>query len=261
MQAQRTLEPPAAVPPAVTGVAVVSRPASGDTYGPGEAIRVRVTFGEAVAVDASGGTPRLKIKMDPGWGEFWAAYESGAGTDGLTFVHTVAEPNTAPTGIAVLANTLAANGGAIRSAASGAGANLAHAGLGHDPAHRVDWRRTPAPALTASFVDVPDEHGGKDSEFRFGLEFSEALARKLSSATLRDEALAATNATVTRAKRVVKRENRRWTITVRPDSAADVTVSLPATTDCSAAGALCTPGRATVVERDDGDRGERRGRR
>ena len=88
---------------------------------------------------------------------------------------------------------------------------------------------------------MPSEHGGKDSEFSFELRFSEDLVRQLSSATLRDEALEATNATVTRAKRVVKRENRLWTITVRPDSAQAVTVSLPATTDCAAAGALCTP--------------------
>ena len=33
--------------------------------------------------------------------------------------------------------------------------------------------------------------------------------------------------------------NQRWTITVRPRSSEDVTVSLPATTDCDAAGAVC----------------------
>ena len=107
--------------------------------------------------------------------------------------------------------------------------------------------------LTASFHDVPASHGGKDSAFSFGLVFSEALVRQLSSATLRNEALSATNATVVRTKRVVKGDNRRWTVTVQPDSGAEVTVSLPATTDCAAAGALCTPGRAGAVERGDGD--------
>ena len=93
--------------------------------------------------------------------------------------------------------------------------------------------------LTASFHDVPAEHDG-ESEFSFELRFSEDLA-PMSSATLRDRALEATNATVTRAERVVKGENRLWTITVRPNSAETVTVSLPATTDCAASGALCTP--------------------
>ena len=95
------------------------------------------------------------------------------------------------------------------------------------------------PPLTASFHDVPSEHDG-ESEFSFELRFSEDLA-PMSSATLRDQALSATNATVTRAKRVVKRETRLWTITVQPHSPEAVTVSLAAPTDCAAEGALCTP--------------------
>ena len=105
--------------PLVTGVAVVSDAGGDDTYAIGETIRVQVTFGETVSVDTSGGTPRLRIRMDPRWGEFWAAYESGGGTEALTFAYTVAEPNTSPPGIAVLANTLQLNGGAIRSVADG----------------------------------------------------------------------------------------------------------------------------------------------
>ena len=58
---------------------------------------------------------------------------------------------------------------------------------------------------------------------------------------LRDQAVQATNARVTGAKRVTQGQNRRWTITVRPRSNEDVTVTLPATADCSAAGAICTP--------------------
>ncbi len=138
----------AAAAPTATGVSLSSRPAARDTYGPGEAIRVRVTFSETVSVDTTGGRPRLKIKMDPGWGEFWAPYASGSGTANLTFTHTVVEPNTSPQGIAVLANTLQPNGGAIRSEATGADADLAHAGLGHDAGHKVDWQ-LPAPSAPA----------------------------------------------------------------------------------------------------------------
>ena len=67
------------------------------------------------------------------------------------------------------------------------------------------------------------------------------MGRELFSATLRDNPLEATNASVTRPQRVVKRENRPWTIVVRPHSAEAMTVSLPATTDSVADGALCTP--------------------
>ena len=131
--------------PSVTGVEVVSDAGSDDTYALGETVRVRVTFSEAVEVDTEGGTPRLAIDMDPAhWGTKWAAYESGSGTESLTFAHTVVEPNESTRGIAMLANTLQANGGTIRSSATGTDAAFAHMGLGHDPAHKVNWRLAPA---------------------------------------------------------------------------------------------------------------------
>ena len=128
--------PPARAP---TGVSVVSDAGSDKTYGGGEKIEVRVTFDGPVDVT---GTPRLKIDMDPAdWGEKWAAYDRGSGTSGLTFVHTVAEPNLSTQGVAVLANTLELNGGTIR--ADGVDAELAHTGLGHDSNHKVDWQAEP----------------------------------------------------------------------------------------------------------------------
>ena len=124
--------------------AVTSDPGDDDTYGRGDVIRVRLTFSEAVTVT---GAPRLKIKMDPGWGEKWARYESGTGTKILTFAYTVVEPNTSPRGIAVLANSLRLTGGAIRYAWSGDPTHLAHTGLPHDPNHKVD---SAAPSLRST---------------------------------------------------------------------------------------------------------------
>ena len=158
-----TNETPAA--PSVAAVAVTSRPASGDTYALGETIRVTVTFNKAVTVDTTGGTPRLKIKMDPTWGEFWAAYDSGSGSAALTFAHQVAEPNTSPRGIAVLANTLEANGGTIRAAGTSVDSDLAHAGLDHDPAHKVDWR----PALSVADAEANE---GQDAAITFAVTLS-----------------------------------------------------------------------------------------
>ena len=37
-----------------------------------------------------------------------------------------------------------------------------------------------------------------------------------------------------------KPSNVRWLITVEPNGNGDVTIELPATTDCAAAGAICT---------------------
>ena len=129
----------AATPPDVTGVAVTSTPKSDDTYGLGETIRVTLAFGEMVDVT---GTPRLKIDMAPAdWGQKWANYESGSGTADLVFAYTVVEPNLSTQGIAVLANTLALNGGTIKSKATEADAELGHDGLDHDAEHKVDWRQ------------------------------------------------------------------------------------------------------------------------
>ena len=126
---------------------VSSSPASGESYGTGETIRVRLTFSEAVDVT---GTPRLKIDMDaPPFGELWAAYEGGSGTSSLTFAYTVVETDGAKRGLQVPSNSLELNGGTIRWTATQAdvpsaildgNAVLLHHGLGHDPAHKVNWQ-------------------------------------------------------------------------------------------------------------------------
>ena len=96
-----------------------------------------------------------------------------------------------------------------------------------------------ATALTASFHDMPASHDGK-TKFSFELRFSENFPGRLRYKVLRDEALQATNGRVTGARRVTQGQNQRWTITVRPRSSDDVTVTLPAAEDCAAAGAICT---------------------
>ena len=78
--------------------------------------------------------------------------------------------------------------------------------------------------LTASFSGVPGEHTGRS--FTFGLRFSEDFP--LSYKTLRDEAFSVSGGAVRGAKRKQQGSNQRWTITVKPDSHAPVTVSLPA---------------------------------
>ena len=45
---------------------------------------------------------------------------------------------------------------------------------------------------------------------------------------------------VTGARRLVKGSNIGWEIVVKPDSNGDVTITLPAATDCDAQGAICT---------------------
>ncbi len=124
--------------PDVTGVAITSDPGADSTYVAGDTIRVGVTFDEAVNVDTTSGSPRLKIKLDPNFGELWAVYSGGHGTATLTFDYTAVSPNVSTQGIAVLMNTLELNSGTITAADDAAAANLNHQGLAHNSGHKVE---------------------------------------------------------------------------------------------------------------------------
>ena len=91
--------------------------------------------------------------------------------------------------------------------------------------------------LTATFGNVPDSHTGS-GEFTFDLAFSENFP--LSYRTLRDHAFTEDGGDVKRAQRKVPGSNQTWTITVEPDGNGAVSITLPATTDCDADGAICT---------------------
>ena len=95
----------------------------------------------------------------------------------------------------------------------------------------------PRPPLTATFAGRPSTHDGQTA-FTFELRFSEEFG--ISYVTLRDHAFSVTGGTVNKAKRMTPGSNIGWTITVTPDSPADVTVVLPVTTDCEDEGAVCT---------------------
>ena len=130
--------------PSVIAVQVVSDAGDCAVYALGETILVGVSFSEAVEVV---GAPTLGIDMDPAdGGRGDAVYASGSGTAELVFAHEVVQPNFSTRGIAVLADTLSLAGGTIRSVSTLADAELGHVGLGHDPDHRVDWRRLPSDA-------------------------------------------------------------------------------------------------------------------
>ncbi len=95
----------------------------------------------------------------------------------------------------------------------------------------------PRPPLTARFESKPSSHDGQ-ADFIFELHFSEEFG--ISYLTLRDHAFTVTGGTVTKAQRLTQGSNVGWRITVTPGSDAEVTVLLPATTDCDATGAICT---------------------
>ena len=95
----------------------------------------------------------------------------------------------------------------------------------------------PVPLTVRLKAAAPATHDGS-SEFTFEIEFSEEFG--ISYATLRDHAFNVTGGSVERAQRTDKPSNIPWRITVKPQGTGDVTIELPATTDCGAAGAICT---------------------
>ena len=95
---------------------------------------------------------------------------------------------------------------------------------------------SPSIPLTATSHNEPESHDGS-ATFTFELRFSESPAGAFTQGSMRN-ALTATGGSVSNARRLDR--NLRWEITVQPSSNADVTITLPVTTDCSAVGAICT---------------------
>ena len=93
--------------------------------------------------------------------------------------------------------------------------------------------------FTASTHEVPGSHDGI-STFTFELRFSETPKRGFSYETLQDHAFTVTGGEVVKARRLEKRRDVRWEISVTPAGDGPVTILLPATTDCDADGAICT---------------------
>ena len=95
----------------------------------------------------------------------------------------------------------------------------------------------PVPFTVSVTVSAPATHDGS-SEFTFEIEFSEEFG--ISYATLKNHAFNVTGGSVEKAQRTDKPSNIPWRITVKPQSNADVTITLPATTNCGDQGAICT---------------------
>ncbi len=98
----------------------------------------------------------------------------------------------------------------------------------------------PVVPLTASFSNMPSEHNGSGT-FTFTLTFSENV-EGLSYKTLKGSAFQVTGGRVSNASRRTQGSNQSWTITVEPTSYDTLSIALPATTDCTATGAVCTSG-------------------
>ena len=210
-----------------------------DGWSPGEPVQVEMTFDEAVNVDTTNGTPSVKVVLgtDP-TNERNVPYASGSGTATLVFEYTLIEADGPHNSVLLTSNSLALNGGTIRSNATGGDAVLDHDGTGVlRPQQSIDLNDDEP---QARFLNVPNDHDG-ESAFEVGLRFSGAPEGV--SASDAAQVLQVTGGTVTGARDASHGSQARWEVSVEPDGAGEVTVRLPARA-CEEANAICIDGRA-----------------
>ena len=89
--------------------------------------------------------------------------------------------------------------------------------------------------LTASFSNMPAEHTGAD--FTFDLAFTDELAAGFEKIKA---AFRVSGGSVNRVNRKTKGSDLAWKVKVRPAGTGELTITLPATAQCSSSGGICT---------------------
>ena len=127
----------------LSGVSIPSSPASGDTYGRGETVRVRLTFTEAVDVT---GTPDVWLNV--GGAARRAGYVSGSGTKKIDFAYTVLAEDFDGDGVRLCSSTalnagcgrVSLNGGSIAATSDGFVPDLGLPEQDDQSGHKVDGK-------------------------------------------------------------------------------------------------------------------------
>ena len=133
--------------PTVTGVEITSSSLNGFNIN-GETIRVGVTFSAAVDIT---GSPQLEL--DFAGAPKAATCTAATNTTTMACHYTVGENDSAPNGIAIAANKLTLNGGAITATGSTTiNANLDHGAVAIDADQKVDGIR---PTLVTTGANAP----------------------------------------------------------------------------------------------------------
>ena len=225
------------VPPTVDGTPSVSGAGTDAQWSVGETVGVTVAFSEAVDVGTNGGTPSVGVELGgSSTAARSAAYASGSGTAELVFGYTLVQGDGSHSLMAVTPNSLALNGGTIRSAESQTNAQLAHNGT---VVQLGGSTRSTEPEV--SFQDVPESHDGATA-FTVGVQFSgqpDGLSATRDAASV----LEVTGGSVTGARVASKSADPAWEVTVVPDGLGEVTIEVPVRA-CTEANAVCIGGRS-----------------
>ena len=225
------------VPPTVDGTPSVGGAGTDAQWSLGETVGVTVTFSEAVDVGTNGGTPSVGVELGgSSTAARSAAYASGSGTAELVFGYTLVQGDGSHSLMAVTPNSVALNGGTIRSAESQTNAQLAHNGT---VVQLGGTTRSTEPEV--SFQDVPKSHDGATA-FTVGVQFSgqpDGLSATRDAASV----LEVTGGSVTGARVASKSADPAWEVTVVPDGLGEVTIEVPVRA-CTEANAVCIGGRS-----------------
>ena len=223
------------VPPTVDGTPSVSGAGTDSQWSLGETVGVTVTFSEAVDVGTNGGTPAVGLELGgSSTAARSAAYASGSGTAELVFGYTLVQSDGSHSLMAVTPNSLALNGGTIRSAENQTDALLAHNGT---VVQAGGSTRSTEPRV--SFQDVPKSHDGATA-FTVGVQFS-GQPDELSATRDAASVLEVTGGSVTGGRAASKGGDPAWEVTVVPDGLGEVTIEVPARA-CTEANAVCIGG-------------------
>ena len=222
-------------PPTVAGTPTVSAAGSDGQWTEGETVEVTLAFSEAVAVETTDGVPSVGIGLSGPAATRSAPYLRGSGTAELVFSYTLVAGDGDHTVMAVTPDSLALNGGTIRSIATSADAALGHNGT------VVQGRGARNPeGPSARFEGVPENHDGSGA-FTIELHFS-GEPEGLSYRTVQNGLLKVDGGTVTRAARTTPGSNLGWRVTVAPSGTGDVQIRLPAR-PCGKPNAICIGNR------------------
>ena len=168
-------------------VTITSDPGDNKTYGLGDTISF--SLGPTSTVNqlyfvSGGGTPEIKIKMDPSYGEKIARYTNSSVSSGFHFNYTVIEPNFSPKGIAIIGDSFDSKGATVTIGASTV-TNIPFPEVLHDPNHKVDWRIPSDPDLAPTVQSVsiisdpgPDKTYGLGDKIVIAVEFDQEVFTK-----------------------------------------------------------------------------------
>ncbi len=220
--------------PEVTGPLELSDAGPHGAWVPADRVTFTMGFSEPVDVATEEGTPSVELTL--GLAEKRrASYVSGSGTKSLIFAYTLARDDGTHTSMGVTPDSLALNGGAIRSGATGADADLTHDGV-----VKVALPSAPLEARRIWFENVPERHAGEDFTVDFRIHPAPPT-EDLSFRDVRDNLFAVTGGELFRAKRIVTGTNGAWRLHLRPGGTGPVTLAAEPL-ECVTPQALCLDG-------------------